>query len=132
MNKENVRKLIDLMQAYVYGKTIQVHVGNEWIDIADPAFDEDPKYYRIKPEPEFRHYANAEEFLKAMKEHGPMIRFIENSTYTTYTTPVDVRGAWVDVAPVTAFTKRLAGSYTFKELLENFTWQDNTPCGIAE
>lgn len=131
MDKENARELINIIQAYVDGKTIQLHVCNEWVDITNPDFDKNPKCYRIKPELKYRPYANAEEFLKDMKKHGPMVRFIEdNPVYTTYATPVNIRGAWVDITSAVAFTKRLDTSYTFLGLLKNFTWQDNTPCGI--
>lgn len=50
MTREEVKKLLPIMQAYAEGKTIQFRVCNKkWIDIDDPSFDVGIDY-RIKPE----------------------------------------------------------------------------------
>ena len=67
--KGEIQRLLPIFQAIADGRTIQFAVNdNDWIDIDG---DEDgftfetlvsnPQYYRIKPEPKYRPFANAEE-----------------------------------------------------------------------
>jgi len=55
MNKENVKKAIEVMQAYVDGKIIQGLYNGEWhtfdVDSTLPLFQWADCTYRIKPEP---------------------------------------------------------------------------------
>ena len=50
MTREEAKKLLPIMQAYVEGKNIQfLACKDKWIDIDDPSFDGRIDY-RIKPE----------------------------------------------------------------------------------
>lgn len=76
MKKEEIEQLMDVMQAYVNGKTIQYykvdlsfkieHPGelnfyNKWVDVDEEhLFRPDLYVYRIKPEPRNRSFKNAE------------------------------------------------------------------------
>lgn len=78
--------------------------------------------YRIKPK--LRPYANAEEFLKAYKEHGP------------YYIQIDLKNDQFYMKPNCVIN---GGFYTYNdiiciysEFLQMFEWQDGTPCGILE
>ena len=54
MNANNAAQFIPLVQALVEGKTIQYkarHHPGEWQDMNDVSFVDEPKDYRIKPEP---------------------------------------------------------------------------------
>lgn len=77
--KGEIQRLLPIFQAIADGRTIQFAVNdNDWIDIDG---DEDgftfetlvsnPQYYRIKPEPKCRPFANAEECWKEMQKHQP-------------------------------------------------------------
>lgn len=76
--KEEIQRLLPIFQAMEDGKTIQTKNGNGWIDIDG---DEDglnldslisyPDCYRIKPEPKYRPFANAEECWQEMMKHQP-------------------------------------------------------------
>lgn len=50
MNKHNAHLYLPLVQALAEGKTIQ-HKSDIWLDLEDATFVDDPKRYRIKPEP---------------------------------------------------------------------------------
>ena len=72
MTKEKAKELLPIITAFAEGKTIEVkNSKNEWNEIDDPHFDVNPKAYRIKPEPEYRPFESAEEFLIVMKQHTP-------------------------------------------------------------
>jgi hypothetical protein len=57
MNKENAHEFLPLVQALVDGKNLQYREYNDtlyWEDFEkdeEISFCDDPKYYRIKPEP---------------------------------------------------------------------------------
>ena len=53
MNKQTVKKQIEVMQAYVDGKEIQVFLAGEWRNCHDRMrfFDFDGRDFRVKPEP---------------------------------------------------------------------------------
>ena len=87
MRKEKIKQLVDVMQAYVNGKTIQYydvdlsfkieHPGepnfnDKWVDVdEDHLFRPDFYNYRVKPEPRYRSFKNAEECWQEMLKHQP-------------------------------------------------------------
>ena len=77
MNREEAKQLLPIIQAYVEGKTIQVKIQTDskgtkgWLDVINPDFDIIPSCYRIKPEPKYRPFKDAEECWQEMKNHQP-------------------------------------------------------------
>lgn len=72
MTREETKYLIAVMQAYVDGKQIQYTAAESecWTDVKSPEWD--PNYdYRIKPEPKYRPFANADECWMEMLKHQP-------------------------------------------------------------
>ena len=72
MNRNQAKQLLPIIQAYVEGKQIQ-HLYNEWKDVDELDIDLaiNPELYRIKPEPKYRPFSNAEECWNEMKKHQP-------------------------------------------------------------
>ena len=75
-----------LIKAFSEGKVIQVEQKNGWVDAdwANVSFDDYPSYkYRIKPEPKYRPFANAEECWAEMQKHEPFgwVKAIPNKEY---------------------------------------------------
>ena len=75
--KGEIQRLLPIFQAMADGRIIQVSEnGNDWIDIdgeeaglyIDTLID-NPQCYRIKPEPKYRPFLNAEECLTEMQKH---------------------------------------------------------------
>lgn len=61
MNREETKRLLPLIQAFVDGKTIQFHNGSEWLDLNEcPHFSFPSISYRIKPEPKLRPWTKNE------------------------------------------------------------------------
>lgn len=67
-----------IISAFAEGKVIQIsnEIG-EWIDMTERdglpmgTLEEEPNIFRIKPEPKYRPFANAEECWNEMKKHQP-------------------------------------------------------------
>ena len=77
--KGEIQRLLPIFKAMADGKTIQFATnGNSWIDIdgdeeglfLDTLIDT-PQSYRIKPEPKYRPFKDAEECWAEMLKHEP-------------------------------------------------------------
>ena len=126
MTKEDTRKLIAVMQAYVDGKQIQYTDAESeyWTDTKSPEWD--PNYdYRIKPEPKYRPFANADECWQEMLKHQPFGFVIFNECYTCI----------VSVSNIDVSMTNMSGdiiTQPFGDLIEDYTFADGTPFGIKE
>ena len=137
MINEQIKQLVDVLQAYVNGKTIQYydvdysfkikHPGernfnNKWVDVdEDHIFRLDLYEYRIKPEPNYRPFKNAEECWQEMQKHQPSgwIKSNDDGHYSMTTMVYD------DVI-------RISGNnlWSFDDTMNNYTFADGTPFGI--
>ena len=74
MTREEVKEMLLVLQAFADGKTIESRCikGDKslWYDDEDPSFDDDLEY-RIKPEPTYRPFKDAEECWLEMQKHQP-------------------------------------------------------------
>ena len=74
-NKEEVKSVMNIIQAFANGKTIQAidPYEDEWVDQAvlnfKALFD---GQYRIKPDPKYRPFKDAEECWNEMLKHQPL------------------------------------------------------------
>lgn len=90
MNRNRVKQLLPIIQAYAEGKVIQSRCikgdTSLWYDEEDPSFDEDFEY-RIKPEPKYRPFKNAEECWAEMLKHQPFgwVKDKDNGNYSLIT-----------------------------------------------
>ena len=79
MTREEAKKLLPFIQAYCEGKQIQwlKPDSDEWIDVVggdNVDFEDLTEFnvaYRIKPEPKYRPFKNAEECWAEMLKHTP-------------------------------------------------------------
>lgn len=127
--KGEIQRLLPIFQAMADGRIIQFAAnGNDWIDIdgeeeglfLDTLID-NPQYYRIKPEPKFRPFKDAEECWTEMQKHQPFgwVR----SKYTQGL--LNVRAIGVLIAIGIEDTP-----YTYKYSFDIYTFTDGTPFGI--
>ena len=141
MINEQIKQLVDVLQAYVNGKTIQYydvdysfkvkHPGernfnNKWVDVdEDHIFKLDLYEYRIKPEPNYRPFKNAEECWNEMLKHRPFgwIKSKKDGHYSMVTA-VD---AFVEDNTYIAISGHL---WSFDETMNNYTFSDGEPFGI--
>lgn len=88
MTKEKIKKFMPLMQAMLEGKTIQCYckLNKDWIDIDEIFIGNDISLYRIKPEPKYRPFKNAEECWTEMQKHQPFgwVKYQYKKSYTLF------------------------------------------------
>ena len=74
MDRNQAKALLPIIKAFAEGKEIESRCikGDKslWYDDEDPSFDDDFEY-RIKTEPKYRPFANAEECWVEMCKHHP-------------------------------------------------------------
>ena len=74
MNRKEAKELMPIIHAFAEGKAIESRCikGDKslWYDDEDPSFDDDLEY-RIKPEPTYRPFKDAEECWLEMQKHQP-------------------------------------------------------------
>lgn len=74
MTREQVRDVLPILQAYADGKAIQYRCDGKYSDIKTILLGEleiNSARYRIKPEPKYRPFKDAEECWQEMKNHQP-------------------------------------------------------------
>ena len=116
-----------LMQAMLEGKTIQRHLDDMGWVYTDKIFVGDGvSLYRIKPEPKYRPFKNADECWTEMQKHQPFgwLKRIGDNQYCLIT---DVSG------DVECEGVRIDGDGYFWDVANNeYTFVDGTPFGIKE
>lgn len=64
--------MLPIIQAFAEGKIIEtLHSSGTWNTNEELYFDRPACCYRIKPEPKYRPFANAEECWQEMQKHQP-------------------------------------------------------------
>ena len=131
INKETIQKLNSLFQAIAEGKTIQVESGDDWMDIDFGGEGVNastlitcPECYRIKPEPKYRPFKDAEECWQEMEKHKYFgwIKCKDASVPSKFMIINSVRNEEVSITSGIDFT--------YSELVECYTFIDETPFGI--
>ena len=124
MNRKEAAELLPIIQAYAEGKAIESRCikgdTSLWYDDKDPSFDDDFEY-RIKPEPKFRPFKDAEECWNEMQKHKPFGWLKDKSGNKLIIENVDSRGC-VEVYN--------GGACSFNEVFEYFTFVDGLPFGV--
>lgn len=125
--KGEIQRLLPIFKAMADGKTIQFATnGNSWIDIDG---DEEglfldtliatPQSYRIKPEPKYRPFANAEECWAEMKKHQPFGWVVSRKDGTMYLIrSLDLLSVYTSI------------QYLFKDAFHKLAFADLVPFGV--
>ena len=129
MNREQAKKLLPIIQAFADGKAIEVRSNSkynpgEWIETTTPTlFDIKSHEYRIKPEPKYHSFLNAEECWQEMKKHEPFgwVKDKQDGHYALIT-------AVEDGARATGLNGVIGWDFT--TLKKYFDFADGTPFGI--
>lgn len=125
MNRKEAAELLPIIKAFSEGKTLQIRQnGREWIDIETASFTGFPSEYRIKQEPTYRHFANAEECWAEMQKHQPfgVVKdkyYAKFQVYRSFTTLL-----------VNGCNFRGYEDSTFLNNFNNLLFADGTPFGI--
>lgn len=127
MNREKAKVLLPIIQAFSEGKQIQwlKPDSDEWIDVVggdNVDFEdlaESNVAYRIKPEPKYRPFKNAEECWAEMLKHQPFgwIK-VKNSNCYKFLAAVQNIGIYS------------VGKCAYETGFKNFTFADGAPFGV--
>ena len=114
ITREEAKEFLPIIQAFAEGKTIQVQENEGyWRDADVLHFNYDTCRYRIKPEPKYRPFKNAEECWQEMQKHQPFgwVKEISNEEY--------INLGWVPTEDN-------------EDTFHNITFADGTPFGVKE
>ena len=132
MNRNQAKEFYPIMQAFAEGKAIECRTrvwelnkgwqySTTWKETEELKF-QDTYEYRIKPEPKYRPFKNAEECWQEMMKHQPFGWVKDRNGSKFVIENVDSRGGFVEVYD--------EGTCTFNEVFENRTFADGTPFGV--
>ena len=123
MNRKEAAELLPIIQAYAEGKAIESRCikgdTSLWYDDKDPSFDDDFEY-RIKPEPKFRPFKNAEECWQEMQKHKPF-GWVKSTLFKDLALVKRVTTLYVEIN---------RDIIDYKDALEKFTFADDTNFGV--
>ncbi len=128
MNRQQAKDMLPIIQALAEGKHIQLkdRIGN-WMDIDFINVELcNPNVYRIKPDPKYRPFKDAEECWQEMQKHQPFgwIKDKEDGHYTLITA---INKTDVDQIALNGNT-----GWLFCSISKFYTFADGTPFGINE
>lgn len=131
--KNDIKRILPLLQEMEEGKTLQIKTGNGWIDVDADKDGVNVDYLlndgitvRIKQEPKFRPFKDAEECWNEMQKHQPFgwIKPKDDDVVNKFMLIDALRNEGVAV--------RTNIRFNYHELLEHYTFADRTPFGIIE
>lgn len=122
MNRNQAKELLSIIKAFSEGKGVETKTGSGWISIENMSFEGNPDSYRIKPEPKYRPFKDAEECWHEIRKHEPFIKYktIESSKDVYLIIQrIKTDGIETDVELL-----------DFETAFECFTFADGTPFGV--
>lgn len=130
MNRQQAKELIPILQAFTEGKIIQIrkHGEERYYDSTNSNlnFVLDNYDYRIKAEPKYRPFANAEECWQEMQKHQPF-GWLKDKKDDHYILITAISNTDVD-----QITSNGNISWMFCSISKFYTFADGTPFGIKD
>lgn len=131
MNREEANLILPFVTALAEGRQIQTLDVNEgdWEDIDEITVDYFLSHhldYRIKPEPTYRPFKNAEECWNEMQKHQPFgwIKSKDDSTINKF--------MFIDSLENNAANICTSSDFSYNKLTECYIFADGTPFGMEE
>ena len=132
MTREGGKILFPVIKAFTEGKTIQHYESRlgSWYDLTgvDLSFSDDPSFYRVKPEPNYRPFNNREECWEEMHKHSDFGWVYEkaNSKYHNIIGISNNINGDIEITGSVCFTT------SFERMFLDFQFMDGSPFGIKE
>ena len=121
MNRTEIKSFLPILQAFADGKEIESREEDKWYRVLEICNEMNPQDYRIKPEPKYRPFANAEECWKEMLKHQPF-----GYTYDRFN---NIRDSITKVA-TTGVSYDSTTVISFEEIFDRFVFADGIPFGV--
>ena len=124
MNRKEVKSFLPILQAFADEKEIECREEDKWYKVLEICNETNPQDYRIKPDPKYRPFKDAEECWHEMQKHQPFGWIKPKSD--------DVIGKFmlIDSLMDKVVTVRTNVRFKYHELLEHYTFVDGTPFGV--
>lgn len=133
MDIERAKELLPIIQAFAEGKKVEMALFDndgaisEWADVHFPKWL-DNHIYRIKPEPKYRPFKDAEECWEEMQKHQPFGWIMGKSNH--------IRRIIESTGLISSYNDNnvLIGSTweNFSYMIKQYTFADGTPFGKLE
>lgn len=132
MDRNQAKEFYPIMQAFAEGRVIECRtkpsfiegsdVPNDWTEMKEIEFWKDTEY-RIKPEPKYRPFKNAEECQQEMQKHQPF-GWVKDKK--------DGHHALITAVDDDTCGMSLNGNaaWSLSGIMDLFTFADGTPFGI--
>lgn len=120
MDRNQAKEFYPILQAFAEGKDIESHVKGKWYRVIEICNDINPQDYRIKPEPKFRPFANAEECWAEMQKHQPF-GWVKSTLFKDLALVQRVTTLYVEIN---------RDIIDYKDTLEKFNFADGVPFGV--
>ena len=124
MNRKEAKELMPIIQAFAEGKTIQYYDSlidiADWEDCENPNFENLTYKFRIKPEPTYRPFVNAEECWQEMQKHHPF-GWVKSTLFKDLALVERVTTLYIVI------NREIID---YKDALEKFSFADNTKFGV--
>lgn len=130
---KTTQEMIEVMQAYLRGEKIEYRYGNtDWLECRVPIWNWNSIEYRVKPKQKTRSkiktkflpFETVDEFLAAQREHGDIIKMIDDDRLLSAFVRHD--GSVLFVLPKSICKKLLIN---VDNLFGKYEFADGTPCG---
>lgn len=131
MTREEVKVLLPIIQAFAEGKIIECRTKpsliegsdapNDWTEMKEIEFWNNTEY-RVKPEPKYRPFKDAEECWQEMQKHQPF-GWVKSTLFKDFALVNRVTTLYVEIN---------RDIIDYKDSLEKFTFADGTPFGVKE
>ena len=133
MDRNQAKEFYPILQAFAEGRVIECRtkpssikaniVPNEWTEIEEIGYWDNIEY-RIKPEPKYRPFKDAEECWQEMQKHQPFgwVKCKDDSIPGKFMYIISVRSNEVAISS--------ALDISYSELIKYYTFIDGTPVGV--
>nr|DAE39985.1 MAG TPA: hypothetical protein [Caudoviricetes sp.] len=131
MDRNQAKEFYPILQAFAEGRVIECRtkpsavegtdVPNDWTEMKEIEFWKNTEY-RIKPEPTYRPFKDAEECWNEMQKHQPFGWVKDNETQSFF-----VCKAFGNLLFSIGIEDK---PYNYNEVLRDYTFADGTPFGI--
>ena len=129
MNRKEAAELLPIIQAFAEGRDIEYRTkgfNENWKKVTQiPELSFKSFEYRIKPEPKFRPFANAEECCQEMMKHQPFGWITSQGAFFYIIYIEDKLFGYGSACGTILHIK-------FNDVLKRFTFADGTTFGIKE
>lgn len=129
MDRNQAKEFYPILQAYAEGRVIECRtkpsavkgtsVPNDWTEIKEIGYWDNIEY-RVKPEPKYRPFKDAEECWQEMQKHKPF-GWVKSTLFKDLALVKRVTTLYVEIN---------RDIIDYKDALDKFTFADGTPFGV--